>query len=143
MEIDPKLETLIALDVGERRIGVARAFLAAPFPTPLQTLDNPETFVADIVAICRSQKAAALVVGLPRSLNGEDTGQTRRVRDFVAKLEPELTIPVYWTDEAVTSAQAETELQKRGKPYVKADIDALAATYILEDYCKEHSGGNG
>jgi len=34
--------------------------------------------------------------------------------------------------------QAEAELKKRGKPYVKADIDALAATYILEDYIREN-----
>jgi RNase H-fold protein (predicted Holliday junction resolvase) len=40
-------------------------------------------------------------------------------------------------DEAATSRQAESELQARGKPYSKEDIDALSATYILEDFISE------
>jgi RNase H-fold protein (predicted Holliday junction resolvase) len=38
----------------------------------------------------------------------------------------------------LTSKLAETELEKRGKPYKKSDIDALAATYILDDYISAH-----
>jgi RNase H-fold protein (predicted Holliday junction resolvase) len=41
---------------------------------------------------------------------------------------------VVFQDEALTSRKAESELNKRGKPYAKGDVDALAATYILEDY---------
>jgi RNase H-fold protein (predicted Holliday junction resolvase) len=49
-----------------------------------------------------------------------------------------LPLPISWQDEAVTSVRAEEELRARGKPYVREDIDALAATYILEDYLHEH-----
>jgi RNase H-fold protein (predicted Holliday junction resolvase) len=49
-------------------------------------------------------------------------------------LEKNIDIPVYRQDEAVTSLQATAELSSRGKPYSKAAIDALAATYILDDF---------
>lgn len=143
MEPSRKFDCMLALDVGERRIGVARASLDAPFPGPLTTLDNPETFAEDIVTLAARERAAALVVGLPRSLAGNDTAQTARVREFVRGLERQLGIPVYWTDEALTSAKAEAELRSRGKPYRKGDIDALAATYILEDYIKENPVPHG
>jgi putative Holliday junction resolvase len=138
METRRNFETILALDVGEKRIGVARAHLSALLPAPLTTLEQPELFIDDIVSLVASEKAAALVVGLPRGLSGQDTPQTETVRHFVEGLEPKLDIPVYWSDEAVTSEKAEAELRSRGRPYAKADIDALAAVYILEDYIKEH-----
>jgi putative Holliday junction resolvase len=138
MEANRKSDTILALDVGEKRVGVARAHLDALFPAPLVTLDRPEQFIDDIIALVTSENASAVVVGLPRGLSGQDTGQTAAVRTFVAELEPRLAVPVYWNDEAVTSEHAEAELRARGKPYAKADIDALAATYILEDYIREH-----
>lgn len=140
METHRKLQVLLGLDVGEKRIGVARAHLDAPFPGPLTTLENPDEFLTDIVRLVAQEGAAALVIGLPRGLNGQETAQTAWVRDFVARLQPQLDIPVYWRDEAVTSVRAEAELRGRGKPYQKADIDALAAVYILEDYIKDNSG---
>ncbi|MDB5182051.1 MAG: putative Holliday junction resolvase, partial [Candidatus Saccharibacteria bacterium] len=78
METNPKLETLLALDVGERRIGVARAHLSVLMPQPLTTLDKPERFFDDIIALCTSEGASALVIGRPRGLNGQETEQTRR-----------------------------------------------------------------
>lgn len=129
----------LALDVGEKRIGVAVANLEVRFARPLTTLDQPERFVTDIVALVRSEDAAYVVLGLPRGLDGQETAQTAYVRDFYNQLltalgSAGLQIPLYWIDEALTSAKAERELAARGKPYAKGAIDALAATYILEDY---------
>lgn len=134
METNPKPETILALDVGTRRIGVARAYLDALFPHPLVTLVQPDEFIKAIVGLSLSEKAAALVIGLPRGLNGQETAQTADVREFGRQLERELRIPVYWSDEAVTSVKAETELRSRGKPFNKGDVDALAAVFILEDF---------
>jgi len=136
----------LALDVGERRIGVASAHLSVSFAGPLMTLDRPESFLADILALCKKDDVAWLVIGLPRGMQGQDTAQTTRAQSFGAELTAYLSahglqIPVYWIDEALTSAKAEAELQsrmKRGQTYAKGDVDALAATYILEDFLKEH-----
>ena len=130
--------TLAALDVGEQRIGVAVASVAAGIAHPLTTVHHDSTIVQTLQTLLTEQEVVALVVGLPRGLDGQETGQTRTVEAFVANLQKHLDIPLHWQDEALTSRKAEAELDARGKPYAKGDIDALAATYILEDFLREH-----
>jgi putative Holliday junction resolvase len=128
--------TVLALDVGEKRIGVALASLQARLAHPLKTLHRSKDSFEQIQALVDEHGARTVVVGLPRGLSGQTTAQTRSVEEFKAELQRVLTVPAHWQDEAVTSAQAEEELRSRGKPYKKEDIDALAATYILEDYLR-------
>ncbi len=130
--------TILALDVGERRIGVAVASVAARIATPLKTLARHDSTIEDILQLTIEEQAKAIVLGLPRNLSGEHTAQTRTIEAFGRELEQALAIPLYWQDEAVTSRQAEAELEARGKPYRKEDIDALSATYILEDFMRDH-----
>lgn len=124
----------LALDVGTQRIGVARVHPVARIASPLTTLNVTDTIMTDIAKLIKDEDAGLLVVGLPRGMQGQETEQTTWLRQFVADLEKQVSIPVVLQDEAVTSEKAEVELKKRGKPYAKGDIDALAATYILEDY---------
>lgn len=133
-----QVSSILALDVGEKRIGVAQATVPAFLSKPLTTLTNSAQIMHDIVALVQQERATALVVGLPRGMEGQETAQTRAVEAFGHNLEQHLSIPLYWQDEAVTSLQAEAELKARRKPYVKGDIDALAATYILEDFLRNH-----
>ncbi|MDB5164304.1 MAG: putative Holliday junction resolvase [Candidatus Saccharibacteria bacterium] len=130
--------SIIALDVGERRIGVARASLIARLPEPLTTLERGESSLQDIKRLVDEQAAEAVVVGLPRGLQGQDTQQTMTTQAFIAMLIATLAVPVHTQDEAVTSVKAEAELVGRKVPYNKGDVDALAATYILEDYLSTH-----
>jgi len=129
---------ILALDVGDRRIGVARASTMARLPSPLTTLERHTGTPEDITRLIASEGASGLVVGLPRNLSGEHTDQTRAVEHFAAELQNVLTVPLYWQDEALTSRKAEAELDARGKPYQKGDIDALSATYILEDFLRDN-----
>lgn len=129
--------SILALDVGERRIGVAMASLVARLPGPLTTLLNGADVLSQINKLVAEHQAQAIVVGLPRGLGGQETGQTTSARQFADKLKDRLDVPVYMQDEAVTSRQAEAELQARGKPYAKEDVDSLSATYILEDFLRE------
>ncbi len=128
---------LLALDVGDARIGVAIADSIARLPHPLVTLQHTSDIVNDIEKLVTEHHASALVIGLPRGLDGQRTAQTDHVEAFAATLTT-LTVPIHWQDEAVTSKQAEAELRSRGKPYQKGDIDALAATYILEDFLRDN-----
>ena len=130
--------SVLALDVGERRIGVALASLHARLASPFTTLVRSEATVRDIQDLIDAHQAIALVVGLPRGLDGQHTAQTMAVEEFKAALEQAVSVPVYWQDEALTSRQAEAELRARGKAYKKEDIDALSATYILEDFMRDH-----
>lgn len=126
--------SILALDIGTVRIGVAIADAVARLPRPLTTLANDESFIEQVLSIITSESVTVLVVGLPRSLDGDDTDQTRLVRSFVASWESEISLPISYQDEALSSARAKDELQSRGRPYQKAAVDALAATFILEDY---------
>ncbi len=130
--------TILALDVGSARIGLATASAATRLASPMGALHNTETAMRDLKDICSKEHVTQLVIGLPRNMAGQDTGQTAFVRDFGEQVERVLGLPMHWQDEAVTSVRAEEELRSRSKPYSKEDIDALAATYILEDYLHEN-----
>jgi len=136
--MQPTRSTILALDVGTKRIGVAASDLTVRFARPLATLDAGEATPRELQALVAKQQAVGLVIGLPRGLEGQETAQTQLVRKFAERLKPHVQLPYYWQDEAVTSRQAEEELEQRGKPYKKGDIDALSATYILEDFLRDH-----
>ena len=131
---------IIGLDVGSVRIGVARSDGIARIATPVGAISNDNTVWKTLGEYCSAEHCVRLVVGLPRGLSGQETAQTRFARTFAETAQKRLGLPVVLQDEAVTSRQAEAELIARGKPYNKGDIDALAATYILEDYLTEHRG---
>ena len=125
---------ILALDVGDTRVGVAIASTVARLPRPLTTLQRGDNILKELSDVIKSESVGEIVVGLPRNLAGQATSQTEATEKFVEELKNEIQIPVHWQDEAVTSKQAETELKNRGKAYEKGDIDSLAATYILEDF---------
>jgi putative Holliday junction resolvase len=126
--------SVLGLDVGAQRIGIAAASLSAGLARPLTTLKHDDSFFPALQTIIETENAGTLVVGLPRGLDGQYTDQTRAVEAFTAELREHSGLPIHLQDEALTSKQAETELRSRGKPYGRGDIDALAATYILEDW---------
>ncbi|HET9174145.1 MAG TPA: Holliday junction resolvase RuvX [Candidatus Saccharimonadales bacterium] len=126
--------SVLALDVGEKRIGVALASREARIASPLTTLPNDDVFVSTLERLLHELNVDTIVVGLPRNLAGDDTPQTSYVRSFVEQLQSAMTISCVWQDEAATSVKAEEELRARRKGYTREDIDALSAAYILEDY---------
>lgn len=135
------VQTILALDVGTRRIGVAIADEQSRLPRPFTTLDIA-TALNDVEQIVKQQVVGTIIVGLPRNLSGDNTEQTRFTLDFIRHLKAVVNVPIYLQDEAVTSKKAEKELQARGKPYERGDIDSLAATYILDDYLRSDVGVN-
>jgi putative Holliday junction resolvase len=130
--------SVLALDVGGRRVGVAVANVVARLARPVTALENDETFITELEKQINEHDVALLVVGLPRGLDGQHTEQTAVVEIFVETLKEHIELPIYWQDEAVTSVKAEAELDQRRGTYGKGDIDALAATYILEDFLHDH-----
>lgn len=130
---------ILALDVGATRIGLALARSDTRLPAPLTTLPNNEQFFKVLEQLIQENRVTQLVVGWPRGLSGQETDQTRYVAGFVDQLRGHLSLPVALQDEAVTSRQAEAELEARGKAYNKGDIDSLSAVYILEDFLREIS----
>lgn len=129
------MSNLLSLDIGERKIGIARANTVARIAEPLVTLPNNDGFNQALLDIIKQQEVSTIVIGLPRGLNGQETAQTKYVRDFVKRLD--ISVPTFFQDEAVTSIAARDILDSRGQQYSKEDIDAVAASIILSDYLQE------
>lgn len=126
-------QTFLALDVGEKRIGVARGDSGVRLASVVATIDVDGSEIEQIERLYRAERANLLVVGYPRNQSGEATQQTAYVESFVRPLQDK-DIPVYFQDESLTSVLAEERLKRTKKPYRKGDIDALAAALILQDY---------
>ena len=131
---------LLALDVGERRVGVALANSVARLSSPLVTLSNTEDIIDDIKLIIADEGVDMVIVGLPKNLSGEDTAQTKYVREFTDQLKLKVDLPTYFEDEALSSVRAKKTLDDGGKPYKKEEIDSLAACYILDDFMANNPG---
>ncbi len=127
-------DVLLGLDVGERRIGVAIGDSIARLASPLTTLEVDGLEMVRLQRLQLEHDVTGLVVGLPRNMSGEPTAQTDYVKQFAVRRLSAFELPLSYQDESLTSVKAEQELQARKKPFSKGDIDALAATYILQDY---------
>jgi len=129
---------VLALDLGEKRIGVAVSDATRTIATAL-TVVNRTSRQADFAQIGRlaaEQQANLLVVGLPIMLDGTEGDKATWVRDYAADLQAQLGIPVAFTDEAFTTVQAENSLRARGKKgrKIRQNVDAVAATLILQAF---------
>lgn len=119
----------LALDVGDRRIGLAAGDEAGGIARPLRTLRRRGA-AADVAAIgdiARREEVSVLVIGLPLTLRGEEGPQAARVRRF-ADACAALGLPVELYDERFTTSEAGL----RGAP----DVDAGAAAILLEDFLR-------
>lgn len=132
-------QNLIGLDVGTRRIGVARADTATKLAFPITTIEVNGQELDELTRLIKEVEPVALVVGHPRNQSGEPTTQTAAVLEFARTLEG-LGVPLVFQDESLTSVIAEERLVARGKAYDKAAIDAEAAAIILQDYIEEKYG---
>lgn len=132
-----KIKSLISLDVGEKRIGVAVADPTVRIAVPFQTIEVDGNEVEAIAEIVIKENADTIVIGYPRNQMGESTAQTNYVENFAKQLE-ELAPTIVFQDESLTSVMAEQQLRAHKKPYTKGDIDAQAAAIILQDYLEAH-----
>lgn len=129
-------ESIVALDVGERRIGVAVATRPVAIAIPYAVVEVDGSELGAVARIVGYEDATRVVIGYPRNQSGEPTQQTAFVEAFATRLTP-LVPNIIFQDESLTSVIAEQRLQSRKKPYTKGDIDAEAAAIILQDYLEQ------
>lgn len=123
---------ILGLDVGEKRIGVAVASAIARLPQPLDMIPAGDESVGRITELAKKEGAVMVVVGLPRNLQGQETPQSRIIRNFAAGLEKNVGVPVIFADESLSSVRAE-DLSKHNT-FKNVSSDSLAACFILEEY---------
>lgn len=128
--------TLLALDVGEKRIGAAVARGDVRIAVPLETLEVNGTEIDRIAKIIADEQVDTVVVGYPRNQSGEPTAQTAYVEQFAARLAG-VAPKLVFQDESLTSVMAEQRLAASGRAFNRGDIDAQAAAIILQDYLEQ------
>lgn len=134
--------SVLGLDIGSKRIGVAGCDRTGLIATGLTTIDN-KSFVyviEQLTQIVRQREATLLVVGLPYTMDGALGNQARRVKKFTKRLAKALSLPVTYVDERLTSIEAKQQLQAERRPTDKDKglIDRRAAAIILQQWL-DHS----
>ena len=132
-------QTLVGLDVGEKRIGVSVADTGVRIAIPFTTIEVEGDEIQKITEIVLKENASIIVVGYPRNQAGEATTQTDYVENFAKRLK-DLEVKIVFQDESLTSVMAEQQLIAHKKPYTKGDIDSHAAAIILQDYLEVNYG---
>lgn len=129
---------VLALDLGEKRIGVAVSDATRTIARSLTIFarKSRREDYATIVRLVAEQEANLLVVGLPIPLSGVEGEKAAWVRSYTAELQQHLGIPVQFWDEALTTVQAYDSMRQRGQraKQAKGRIDAVAAAFILQSY---------
>lgn len=129
---------VLALDYGAARCGCALSDPTGTLATPLDHIERPGTKrgltrIADLV---REREVEQVVVGLPLSLSGQDSDQTRETRAWAQRLAGRIRpVPVDLYDERFTTAIA-----ARGSQHARSSEDSRAAAVLLEDWLAVHGG---
>lgn len=143
---------MVGLDVGERRIGVAVSDPTGTLARPVRGLrttgldgDALQISLTEILRLTAEDPLEAIVVGLPRRLDGSPNEMTPRIERFAARLRERAGLAVVLQDERLTSVEAESRLAAREKNWRvrKEQLDAAAAAVILQDYLDAHAEPHG
>jgi putative Holliday junction resolvase len=153
----------LGLDVGDKRTGVAISDPQGILATPLSVLvsKGEDALIDEILKLVEQYKAECIVVGLPRRLNGELGKQAGKVTDFADKLSwrakqinlNQLDVQL-WDERLSTKAAEHLKMEAIGKgrklrsrakrgaknrsSSVKAEVDAIAAAFILQGFLDSH-----
>lgn len=132
---------VLAVDLGDVRIGLAISDPRARVATPLETLpvDDPDDLdgvVAAIAAVADDRGVARFVVGLPRALSGREGRPAQRARAIAERLEASTGCPADLWDERFSTVEAERSMLEQGakRRERRAAVDRVAATLILQSY---------
>lgn len=135
---------ILAIDYGERRIGLAVSDPMRIIVSGLTTLEvkNEIEAIQKIKSVAEEQEAVLIVLGDPLQKDGTEGPKTKKVRLFAEKLKHQLEIPIILWDERMSSVTAkklliETESKKKRRN--KQKLDELAAVVILRHYMDAHA----
>lgn len=129
---------ILGIDHGNRRIGLALSDPMQIISKPLDTITytNIKTVFEKLKLLIREKEVEKIILGLPLGMRGQDTDQTRRVREFKVLLESELLIKVDFEDERLSSLSARKILVLQGikTGHEKGQVDKTAAAIFLQQH---------
>jgi len=133
---------ILALDVGQRRIGLAISDPLGTIAQPLMTIQHDDTSMDQIIGIVQDKEVGEIVVGLPVNMNGTSGQQADEVQKFAGLLAERVDIPLVFVDERLSTVEAEklmisADVNRRKR---RQSIDSVAAAIILEKRLRDRYG---
>jgi putative Holliday junction resolvase len=139
--IYPKRETpppapILAIDLGEKRVGIAVSDALSISITRLEALPrtNWKQMLRAVADLISRFDAQTVVIGLPLRLNGSAGDAALSARETALKFARSLSVPVYLQDERLSSVEAEANLRAEGHSKISALVDSESAAIILRDF---------
>lgn len=133
---------VLALDVGERRVGIAISDADARFAVPHSVIDERvvSRSTEQAARIVRDEQVERVIVGLPLLPSGDDSASTRQARLYAETLGAQIDVPLEFFDERLSTFEAQSSLRRAGINARKARkrIDAHAAAVILQSYLDQN-----
>lgn len=132
---------ILALDYGEKRIGIALSDPNRIFSKPLCVLSNKgfEQLVEELKKLITLHQVTLLIVGIPYAIDGSITPKTEECQQIMNRLKDVLSIPVEGFDERYSTWEANEELKKMGYNWRQAKEikDAMSAAMILKEFLNQ------
>lgn len=127
---------IMALDIGEKRVGVAISDPAGRVASPVCVLPAAEVaaHAKSFVRVLDDWEPELLLCGIPLTLSGEEGPQAQRVRTFANQIAQASNLPLEFADERLSSAAAKRSLREAGMTEAKmrGKIDMIAASLFLQ-----------
>lgn len=137
-----ELSRLLAIDYGEKRIGLALSDAMRMFAKPYDTIANVsfENTLQKLNEVIKEQHVGTVIVGIPWGVEGNETEKTKETMAFLELLKQQLSVPVIGADERYTTSEANQILKEMGYDWKKARkvIDSVAACMILKGYLERN-----
>jgi putative Holliday junction resolvase len=132
---------ILAVDFGERRIGLATSDASGSIATPRRTIARREddAAIVEILAFCAEEEIGSILLGIPRSPEGVESSFGARIRSFARKLQARSDLPVLFHEETLTSDEAARRLPPGA---TREATDRMAAAVLLEDYLAHTARGS-
>ena len=124
----------LAIDYGQKRTGLAVCDNNETIASPLIVIQGQ--LVPHVIKIIQREQIEAVVIGLPLNMDDTEGLQAKHIRDFAEKLSKDITVPIHFHDERLSSFDAEKKLSGLGitRQHKKKRIDAIAAAAILQAF---------
>lgn len=146
-DLIPATGRLLALDWGERRIGIALSDELQLFSSPLATVTRREGKrfpMPVLLGHVEAHHPVGIVVGLPLTLDGDEGEAAGFARQLGGLMEQRAHLPVVYWDERMSTARALRTIKEQGGSTRgrKNDVDALAASVLLQGFLDSRRGGS-
>ena len=126
----------VALDVGERRIGLAVSDELGMVASPVRTIDIKRERLDGLIKAINQYDPVEIIIGMPTGMSGREGPQAEETRTFAGRLAEHIDVPITYWDERLTTFAADQALTESGyrTKRRKQMVDAVAASLILQSY---------